>query len=230
MTDRPETSFDDDDFMAAEYVLGLATGDDLTAVRERVRHDGAFAQRVAGWQERLVRLTDDIDPVAPPKRVRKAILAEIFPKVRVPLSQRLWIWQGLTVAALALAAFLAMPFVRPTPPAPGPQVYATHMVGDVDDLEVLAVYDPAVGDLALRRLAGAAPADRVLELWAILPDQQPISLGVLPADETARVRLPLALASEVGRITLAISDEPQGGAPQGAPTGDIRAVGAISEL
>jgi anti-sigma-K factor RskA len=104
------------------------------------------------------------------------------------------------------------------------------MRGETGDLELIAVVDPAAGDIALRRLAGGAPADRVLELWAILPEQAPISLGVLPETEVARVNLPADLADRTPLMTLAITDEPPGGAPEGSPTGEIRAVGAVNEL
>ena len=36
--------------------------------------------------------------------------------------------------------------------------------------------------------------------------------------------------SQAAQITLAISDEPVGGSPAGAPTGDVLAAGAMSEL
>jgi anti-sigma-K factor RskA len=104
------------------------------------------------------------------------------------------------------------------------------MRGDVDDLELLAVVDPARGELALRRLAGAAPDGRVLELWAILPDQDPISLGLLPEGESLRLALPEALSGQVPTLTLAVTDEPPGGSPTGGPTGTIRALGTVNEI
>ena len=228
----PPTPEDEDDFLAAELALGLAEGDDLTRAQDRVRRDAIFAAQVAAWHERLIVLADSIAPVTPHKRVKKALLASLFPKIRVPLMQRLWVWQGISFAAIALLAYITVPMLRPPVPTPqgAPQVFATQLTGDVDDLTVLAVLDPARGDIALRRTAGAAPAGRVLELWAILPEQAPISLGVLPADAVARVALPAELAAQVAQITLAISDEPPGGAPAGAPTGAVRAVGAVSEL
>ena len=70
----------------------------------------------------------------------------------------------------------------------------------------------------------------MLELWAILPDQAPVSLGVLPDSETTRILVPAELRSQAAQITLAISDEPVGGSPTGAPTGDVLAAGAMSEL
>ncbi len=229
MSDDTFTPRDEDDLQAAEYALGVAEDDALDAARTRARFDAAFAQRVAGWQERFVVLAMGIDPVSPPKRLKRAILAAVFPKVRVPLMQRLWVWQGIALAAVVLAAYLATPLLQPAPDTVPRDVYATYMAGDVDDLELIAVVD-TTGDIALRRVSGEAPAGRVLQLWAVLPDSAPISLGVLPPDETTRVRLPQALLDQIGTMTLAVSDEPPGGAPAGAPTGAIRAAGAINAL
>ncbi|NNE51133.1 MAG: hypothetical protein HKN30_01875 [Sulfitobacter sp.] len=230
MTDDPLTPRDEDDFLAAEYALGLAEGEDLTAARDRLRRDRDFAERVALWQERLVVMTDGIAPVTPGRKAKKELIKRLFPKQRVPLLERLWVWKGFTLAALIALAYFAMPTLRPPLPEAPLQLYATPLRGDVDDLELLAVVDPAKGDVALRRISGGAPSGRVLELWAILPDQAPISLGVLPTEENARVMLPQALRDSVPLLTLAISDEPPGGAPEGSPTGAIRAVGALSAL
>jgi anti-sigma-K factor RskA len=69
-----------------------------------------------------------------------------------------------------------------------------------------------------------------LELWAILPGQAPISLGVLPDSETARILVPAALRSQAAQFTLAITDEPLGGSPTGGPTGDVLAAGPMTTL
>ncbi len=229
MSEEDFTPRDAEDAMAAEYVLGLATGDVLAEAQTRAAHDAAFAQRVASWQERMVQLTDSIDPVAPPKKVKRLLLKSLFPRVSVPLMQRLWVWQGIALAALVLAAYLATPLLQPKELDVPRDVYATQMSSPDFDLQVIAVVDTR-NSIALRRLAGQAPADRVLELWAILPDQAPISLGVLPEGESARIPLPQALAEQIATITLAITDEPLGGAPGGVPSGSIRAAGEIRAL
>ncbi|MGB3243828.1 MAG: anti-sigma factor [Sulfitobacter sp.] len=229
MSEDVQNPAEDDDFLAVEYVLGLSDSEALEECIRRLRSDSAFAARVAGWQERCVAMTDDIAPVAPRKKVKQAILAELFPKKSVPLLDRLWVWKGFTIASLVLAGYVAFPTLRPSDPVLPDTVYATQLRGD-SALEVLAVLDPAGGEIALRRLVGEAPDGRVLELWAILPDQAPISLGVIPQGEAVRVALPEALGAVATQITLAITDEPPGGAPNGAPTGSVMAAGAVSEL
>jgi anti-sigma-K factor RskA len=219
---------EDPEYQAAEYALGLAEGDHLRSAQTKVQTDPGFAARVAGWQERFVAMTDSIAPVAPRRRVKKALMATLFPKQKVALLDRLWVWKGFTLAALVLAAYVSFPTLRPEPVEDG-TVYATQMQGD-STLQILAVLNPTEGAVTMRVLAGEAPEGRVLELWAILPEQDPLSLGVLPGGESVQLPLPADLAGVAGLITLAITDEPSGGAPEGVPTGSIMAIGAVSEI
>lgn len=227
---------DEDEILAAEMALGLLDAENVQLTRARMARDADFARLVMNWQERLVRMTDEIRGKRPPDRVRKRILAQVFPPVNVPLLERVWVWKTVSFAALAMMAFIGwMAYQIPTTQAPAPipsgPVYATQLTADATLLQVLAVVDPARGDVAINRVAGAASAGRSLELWAIVPDTPPISLGVLPEDAaTTRVQLPEGLVAQAAAITLAISDEPAGGSPTGAPTGDILAANPVSEL
>ncbi|HAC47815.1 hypothetical protein A3753_09580 [Sulfitobacter sp. HI0082] len=230
MSDTPIIPAGDDDLLAAEVALGLLEGEDRVAARARLLQDRDFSRSVADWQERFVAMTDDIAPVDPPAKLRRTLMSRLFPARQVPLMQRLWLWQVISVAALATVAFLALPVLREAPVQSPGEVYATRMAAEDSALELLAVMDMSRGDIALRRVSGTAPEGRVLELWAILPDRAPISLGVLPEGEVNRVVLPADLAPEAAQITLAITDEPPGGAPDGAPTGTIMAAGTVAEL
>lgn len=216
--------------LAAEVALGLTEGEERAAARSRMLQDRSFARRVADWQERFAAMAEGIAPVSPPARARKALMARLFPARRLPMMQRLWVWQGISFAALATVAFLALPLLQEPGEEATDEVYATRMVAEDSALELLAVMDMSRGDIALRRVSGTAPEGRVLELWAILPDRAPISLGVLPEADVNRVALPADLAAEAAQITLAITDEPPGGAPGGVPTGAVMAAGAVAEL
>ena len=136
------------------------------------------------------------------------------------------------LAALLFAGYLGVQLleINTRPDGGQPTVLAAQLTSDTSALRVLAVVEPIKHEIALRRVAGTAAPDRVLELWAILPDQAPVSLGVLPDQETVRVLVPEALRSQAANITLAISDEPVGGSPTGAPTGDVLAAGQMTEL
>ncbi|MCX7567547.1 anti-sigma factor [Sulfitobacter sp. F26169L] len=218
------------DLLAAELVLGLLEGEERLAAQRRVASDVEFAALVAAWQERMVAMTDSIEPVVPPKRVKKRLMKALFNAPAVPLSERIWVWKGLSFAAIALAAYLGIQQLGPEPPVAGDVLYATQLTGETVPLQVLAVLDPLRGDLTVSRVAGEEARGRAFELWAILPQQAPVSLGVLPVDEKMRVVLPNDLRSRAAEITLAISDEPQGGSPTGAPTGAVLAASAVTEI
>ncbi len=221
----------DDDVLAAELVLGLASDKDVIDGRRRMSTDAAFAGQVVFWQERLTAMTDGIDPVKPPARVKKKLLAQVFPKTRVSVLQRVWLWQGVSMASLLFAGYLGVQLLEMnTRPGTQPTVLAAQLVSDTSGLQVLAVVEPVKHEIALRRISGEVIPNRVFELWAILPDQAPVSLGVLPDSETVRVLVPEALRSQAAQFTLAISDEPIGGSPTGAPTGAVLAAGSMTEL
>jgi anti-sigma-K factor RskA len=73
------------------------------------------------------------------------------------------------------------------------------------------------GQLEVERVTGeAAPFGLVHQLWVIEPGGVPISLGLL---ETANLRL--AYPVPPNGSVIAISVEPAGGSPTGAPTGPV---------
>lgn len=114
------------------------------------------------------------------------------------------------------------------PPAPVESLYVAEIAGEDDGLRVLVAYDPGQGGLRVERTAGTVPPDRVLELWAIGGDGVPVSLGILP--DAGLVALPEPIRAQIAGLTLAISEEPTGGSPTGAPTGPVRATGQVVEL
>ena len=70
---------------------------------------------------------------------------------------------------------------------------------------------------------------RVLELWSVPPEGAPRSLGLIRADGVTlldRRRLPATLLRG-GTAALAVSVEPPGGSPTGAPTGPVVYAGKL---
>ena len=73
--------------------------------------------------------------------------------------------------------------------------------------------------------------DRSLELWAILADGKPISLGVIPPNGKGKVELSEALKALIGKpIALAVSLEAKGGSPTGKPTGPVLYQGPLASI
>lgn len=217
------------DTLAGEYVLGLTPVEDEGTVRALLRNDPAFAVAVAQWQERLVAMTDDIAAVKPPRKARARLHKRLFGSTRNPAYKTALAWQIISFAALGFAAYISFFDLTPNTPPSAP-MFATQISNADEGLSVLAVYDPARGGISVNRSEGRARPGRVLELWAIAPNSDPVSLGVLPEEQSARVILPDDLAAVAGMLTFAISDEPRGGSPTGAPTGDILGAGTVSQL
>jgi anti-sigma-K factor RskA len=208
MTDAPLTRREEDDALAAEYVLGVLALRDRQSVEARMKADPGFARLVAAWETRLSPLNDGYDP-APAPNLLPRIEARLFPRPGHSVSSTLLRW----LSGLAVAASLVIVLVATlTPPQ---QVLIAQLATEDARLsyEVRSFGD----NLQVTRVTGGpADAGQVHELWLIAPNAAPVSLGLLEA-ETLTVRYPVPPAG----WTLAVSVEPAGGSPTGAPTGPV---------
>ena len=176
-------------------------------------------------------------PVTPPAglraRLAEAVSAQARPSRGATQGRGIMRWFGGAVGMAfgALAAVVILIAVLPPvqPPYSGP-FYAAELAGEQSDLLVQARFDPRDDTLLVERQSGAAAAGRVLQLWLIAGDADPVSLGVLPEDTTARIAVPAPLGQQIAGGILAISDEPPGGSPTGLPTGDVLAAGEVGEV
>lgn len=218
---------------AAEYVLGLLTLQARQDFAARLTRDPALQAEVRFWEESLVTFAQEIAPVAPPARLQTQIEGQLF---GTPEKSGWWtsvvFWRGVSLASLAAVAGLAF-VLSQTPPAQqvaeGPR-YITQ-VGDANaEVQLVAFYDAGREQLQITRASGGARGGRALELWVIAPGGAPVSLGVLPDSEKASLTVPADMGLQLAGAILAISDEPLGGSPTGAPTGDVLATGAITEI
>ena len=227
MTD--ETDREDDLAITAEYALGLLTPAEARAFEARLAVDPGFRTDYAAWCEDFARLTDAIPDETPPPAIRDRLMASLFPEEKQSFLRRL----GLLPAMLGgLAAALSVIFTVGLGVLQGPSapLYSAEIASEDGGLVVQAVYDPDAGQLAIARTAGAAPEGRVLELWLIAGDNPPASLGVLPDGAETVVDVPEGLLAGLEGGVLAISEEPPGGSPTGAPTGQVLATGEVRTL
>ncbi|MDG1128474.1 MAG: anti-sigma factor [Paracoccaceae bacterium] len=228
MTTGPDDIPQDDSLLAAEYVLRLLDPVEDAAFRARLATEPALAAEVTAWTTRLSGLDADVAEVAPRPAVKTGLERRLFGQPqRLPFWQRVGLWQAVSLASVAVAAFLALQPPQPVAPTP---LFVSEIAAEDQSLRLLAVYDAQAAELRLTRTAGSAAEGRVLQLWAIAGDAAPVSLGVLPETGTTAVILPEALRAGLADLVLAISDEPPGGSPTGAPTGAVLAVGQVSAL
>lgn len=108
------------------------------------------------------------------------------------------------------------------------QTYVAELTDDLDTFVVQACFDSASNQLDLTRTSGGPREARALEMWLVAGDNAPVSLGVWPKGQAnAVLDIPADLALQMAGGVLAVSDEPEGGSPTGAPTGDVLAVGQV---
>lgn len=215
MTDQPLSPRDDDEALAGDYVLGTLDFAERLSVEARIKTDPGFARMVQAWENRLSGLNDAYAPVEV-RNLLPGIEARLFP---APPKRRFgaWLAGALAAGALAVLALVALPIL--SPPA-GPVV---AVLGE-DALRFEARFRD--GTLEVTRVAGAAaPVGQVQELWIIAPDAAPVSLGLL---QEAALSVPYPTLPQ--GWTLAVSLEPAGGSPTGAPTGPVLAAGVVGDL
>jgi anti-sigma-K factor RskA len=209
---------DDDDLMAAEYVLGVTDIAARQAAEARAKRDPAFAARIADWEAHFAGLNAEMAEVPAPDLMPQ-IEARLFPQGPSPLRQgsrwaRFWGF-GPALAAVVLAAWFAFVPTKPELVA----ILAPQAQGVSYKAALTA------GELTITMVAGQAPDDtHDYELWIIRGTAAPVSLGVLPADGE---RITLADAGD-GAV-LAVTLEPKGGSPTGQPTGPIVAAGPLQK-
>lgn len=230
MTTADERS--DDVTLTGEYALHLMGAAERRAFESRLSSEPALRQLLAEWNEQLVSLSDEIMPQTPPPqlkgRIERVLFADTSGRQQKSSIWRIFLGAGVA-AVLAVAVLLVLPQVeRPDAFVPS---FTAEVAAEDGSLVVLASYSPEANTLRIDRQTGAALPGRTLQLWLIAQGAPaPVSLGVLPQDPVLEITVPDALEGAISGGTLAISDEPLGGSPTGAPTGAVLAVGAVQSL
>jgi anti-sigma-K factor RskA len=170
------------------------------------------------------------------------------------LANRVRRWRRLTVVASAIAALLAVyvavwqaapdlipPQLRPagsvaiarsdgTPGAQQDRLVAVLQQGPTAPAFLLTV-DPQRRTLVVRRVSATSETGKSYELWLVSNRfSAPRSLGVIGSEEFTQRALPGNYDLETLRsATYAVSLEPTGGSPSGAPTGPVLFTGKAVE-
>lgn len=215
----PADHMPDRDGMAAEYVLGTLPLPERLAAERLIASDTAFAALVTDWTRRLAPLNDAYSEVTPSADILPRIEARLFPDMPRPARWRLPFFGALAAGLAAVASVLIWPSLAPH------DVRTVTLAGENQPLVVAANFDATAQELTFSRTAGpAADAGKDYELWVIPAGQKAISLGLL-RDGDLRVALDALPAG----TTLAVTLEPEGGAPGGVATGPILVATVIGE-
>lgn len=213
------TNPDERHLAAGEYVLGVLDSDQkarfeaLLAVSHDLRND------VDSWREHLQLFNEQLDPKTPPKEVWQRI-TQATGTLPLPWWQRLGAWQTLAASFGAIAIIFGALWQQAAL-SPTPQGEAFFVVQDESRTPGWIISATAEGELLVQAVQPTqVGSNQTGELW-LIAEGTPISLGLLPEQGNQRLQPSAELRAQLFNADLAVSIEPQGGAPDGQPTGPI---------
>jgi anti-sigma-K factor RskA len=222
---------EDDIALAGEYVLGLLDSAAKAQANARIATDPDFAAEVEAWRNRLAPMLNGADTPAPADGWSRIAAALPVETGQDRGAAGPWKW-ATSFSALAAVLFAALYFMQPSPvAAPTPAAPLVAALGsDTGNAAITARYDPDKGELLLTPVALETGA-LYPELWIIPTDGKARSLGMMADDKPTQLTVTAELRGFMEQgATLAITPEPQGGAPGGKATGPVIASGKISTI
>lgn len=196
------------------------------------------------WQRHFAPLAAAVEPVTPPPRVWEAISnrigaigtlaqpgaagADVVSLDRLRRSRAYWRAAAVTATALAAGlAFVAVIDRTALVDAPaGAGRYVAVVDSDGHEPALIAEVDTTTGIIRIRSLRAEQPAGRSLELWHVAEGHEPQSLGLLQVNAEGQRIVGKPSAGPVNGV-IAVTIEPEGGSPSGAPTGPIVYTGRL---
>lgn len=216
------TDQDNDEDLAAEYVLGVLDAQARQQVAKRIESDIVFARVVSSWEEHFSGLNSGYKEVDAPTSIKAALDKELFTPQTNEQTGLLGFFTRFRIPILVAVLLIAI--------APRVMNYFTSTSGELlytSEIASLEGFDVAfeakltdVG-LAVTQNKGIKPSDKDYELWLVLADGPVLSLGVISGELNAEG---LDIPADA---KFAISVEPIGGSPTGVATGPVVALGAL---
>jgi anti-sigma-K factor RskA len=237
------------DRLAADYAIGTLRGAARTRFERLMAADAALRQLVEEWELRLNALAENARAVTPPAHLwpaierrlepaaaaaRRGFFSALFGGARVPLPSLaqagLWnfvgFWRPAGLAAMAAVLALAL-YLAAEPRAPEAPSHIAVLSDQSQQPALVASIDTGARRLVVRLLTPPPDPTHAHELWLLPPGgAPPRSLGLLAGQETVLAVSP-ENAATLATAGLAVSLEPAGGSPTGAPTGPVLFSGAV---
>jgi anti-sigma-K factor RskA len=228
----------EDDLLAAEYALGTLDASERATLAARRQREPELDAAIKAWERRLAPLAEAASEVPP----ARDFLPDIEARIRArtdgakpadavsELQSRVARWRAAAiaaslVAALVLAGAVGRELTRPTPP----HEFVAVLQKSADAPAFAISIDIDTREFTVRPVSAQAPAGKSYELWIINAKLgAPRSLGVIDSDQITRASRLQAFAPDVVQdATYAVTVEPQGGSPNGAPSGAPVFVGKL---
>jgi anti-sigma-K factor RskA len=224
---------EDDIALAGEFALGLLDPAENAAAQARLATDMAFAAEVEDWRRRLQSMVEGSN-VEPPDHIWRNLERSLpAPSGQDNGKGRLRFWQAMTVLSASAAAFLG--FIswqqqQPAAPTSTPQIMTAALGSDTGKNAIAARYNPQTGELLMTPVS-LDTGDLHPEIWIVPADGQARSLGMIAENKPSQIIVnPEMRAFMKQGAMLAITPEPEGGAPGGKATGPIIASGKITTI
>ena len=218
------------DRLAAEYVLGTLRG------RARRRFERWLLSPQVGalvnaWEQRLAGLEPQLNAVAPPPAVWRGIEARLDLRPRFQPAR--WL---AAAAALLFFGILGVFLMRQPPEVVAPPLAETQHSLLQSDTQTVYWRVEVLGanqELNLHvHVVHDLPPGKSHELWALSEGGgAPVSLGLMPhTGDHHRVLTEGQRAALGSSRQIAVSLEPEGGSPTGAPTGPVLLVAPLQTV
>lgn len=229
--------------LAGEYALGTLDAHERREAAELRESNAAFAEKVQAWERRLSNLSEAEFDIAPPASLWRRIEAAL-PRSAKPLAgvaaqieeikRSLAIWRFATVGAVAAACALALVWIggveSPLNPAIPAERYVAMLQNKAGETGFVVTMDMNERQFAIRPVSAKTPPSKSYELWCIMPESRmAMTVGLVGTEAYTMMDLPAQLSRqelEKG-VELAISLEPEGGAPSGKSMGPIMFAGLL---
>lgn len=217
------------DELASEYVLGTLPAEQRAEVEQRLATDAELRAAVDAWEQRLLPLTEQADPVTPSvnlwRRIERSLGHSVPQDSPVSWWNRLSLWRGLAGAGLAASLVLATLLLTQTATI-NPTAYVVVLVAPQSQAPGWVIQASNTQEIQLIPLGiMEVPADKTLQFWTKGEDWQgPVSLGLVKPGQSLSVpldKLPPLAPNQLFELTL----ENPGGSKTGKPTGPIQAIG-----
>ncbi len=223
---------EDDIALAGEYVLGLLDAAGEGTVAARIATDAAFAAEVEAWQIRLQSMF--VGEEVPSSHVWNGIAGGLpAPTGQDTGPGKLLFWRSLTGISVGAAAIMGILLLQKpdSVPTDSPQAPLVAALGsETGTASLTASYDANSGRMIVTPVS-LDTGELYPELWIVPADGKARSLGIVESRSATSMIVPADMRQYLDAGgTLAITPEPEGGAPGGKATGPIIASGKIATI
>jgi anti-sigma-K factor RskA len=220
----------DMDGQAAEYVLGTLNGEERAEVADLRLSIPALNAAIMAWEKRFFPLLETMADIVPSAdlfaKIEQKLFTEDMPNHtandNAAMKRKLHYWRAMALAASLAFVFVSGLMFHNGQPLPITQTTVAILQGKPASDAFLVSLNDKESTLTIHALAAAPPRNKDYELWMIADGAPaPKSLGVVSSLGDQSIKLPINDTKTIHAATLAISVEPKGGSPTGAPTGPV---------